>query len=297
MDQVLMNLAVNARDAMPSGGVLAIGCVNRTVSADDAVGLWGPEPVPAGDYVVVTVSDTGGGMSPETLSRAFEPFFTTKPLGKGTGLGLATVYGIVRQSGGYLAVEAEPGRGTVFSIFLPRHHASLDAAPQPAPAGAGGAETVLLAEDEDSVRQLVRRVLQAQGYHVLAAASGAEALRLADEHDGPIPLLLTDVMMSGMSGPELAGTITARRAELRVLFMSGLRGRPPGARPGRRPHPQAVRAGRSPPPDSRRARPRGVRAGHGRGSNHLDGLLTPAIPRRSPPAAPPAWRGGPRRRR
>jgi two-component system cell cycle sensor histidine kinase/response regulator CckA len=223
MQQVLINLAVNARDAMPSGGSLSIHCANETLSAGDAQWLEGPEPVPAGDYVVITVSDTGTGMSAETLSHAFEPFFSTKPQGKGTGLGLSTVYGIVRQSGGYVSVTTRPGSGTAVSVYLPRH----DQPAPPAQAAAcaacrvSGAETVLLVEDEDSVRSLVRRVLQRQGYTVLEASNGAEALRIAERHRGTIPLLVTDMMMPGMSGTVLAEQFTRRRPGARVLFMSG----------------------------------------------------------------------------
>jgi two-component system cell cycle sensor histidine kinase/response regulator CckA len=171
--------------------------------------------------VELAVTDTGIGMEPETLSRLFEPFFSTKEKGKGTGLGLATVYGIVTQSGGHIAVESEPGRGTTFRIWLPQ----VDEAAEPAPAAGApvvaGSETILLVEDEDAVRSLLHEVLEGNGYVVLQAASGAEALRVSRAHAGPIDLLLTDVVMPGMSGREVAIMLAAERPGLRVLFASG----------------------------------------------------------------------------
>jgi len=226
LEQVLVNLAVNARDAMPHGGRLTTHVANQRVTPRMAAAMVGPDPVAPGDYVVVTVADTGVGMDAHTLAHAFDPFFTSKPAGKGTGLGLATVHGIVRQSGGYVAVESTPGQGTCFSLYLPRHHEAGAArgaalAPHPAPAPRGH-ETVLLAEDEDAVRNLVRRMLEEQGYEVLAAANGLEALALAGTRaPGAIHLLLSDVVMPGMSGPQLARELGQRRPGMPVLFMSG----------------------------------------------------------------------------
>jgi len=226
LEQVLVNLAVNARDAMPHGGRLTTHVGNQVVSPQMAAAMVGPDPVAPGEYVVVTVADTGLGMDAHTLAHAFDPFFTSKPAGKGTGLGLATVHGIVRQSGGYVAVESAPGQGTCFSLYLPRHHEvsagrPVAPAPQPTPA-LRGRETVLLAEDEDVVRHLVRRMLEEQGYEVLAAANGLEALALAETRaPGAIHLLLSDVVMPGMSGPQLAREMKQRHTGVPVLFISG----------------------------------------------------------------------------
>ena len=169
------------------------------------------------------VSDNGAGMDVEVQAHLFEPFFTTKPRGKGTGLGLATVYGIVRQSGGHIGVESTPGRGATFRIYLPRVDAPLDPTgdPHPVAAPAAGNETVVLAEDERLVRVLAQKVLERAGYRVLVAAGGAEALALAERNDGPIHLLLTDVVMPEMTGRELARRLTSLRPGLRVLYMSG----------------------------------------------------------------------------
>ena len=220
IEQMLVNLVINARDAMPQGGRLEVA--TSPVELAETVGL-GLIPVPPGRYVLLEVSDSGVGISPEVKSRIFEPFFTTKPKGVGTGLGLATLYNIVRQAGGTVAVESEPGSGTSFSIFLPR--AEGEVAPVPLEerrrdTSARG-ETVLLAEDEPAVRSLVRQVLEAAGYHVLEAGSGEEALRMAEKHAGGIELLLTDVVMPNMNGRELAQALRPRRAETRVLYMSG----------------------------------------------------------------------------
>ncbi len=215
VEQVLVNLAVNARDAMPDGGQLTIrtGNVNVAESSD----------LPNGSYVRVEVSDTGIGMDTTTLARVFEPFFTTKERGKGTGLGLASVYGIVRQSGGQITVNSTPGAGTTFRIHLPRVDAPVEAAREASPvtAPAAGTETVLVAEDEQIVRVLIRKVLEQAGYTVLLAGGGAEALQLAERHSGAIHLLVTDVVMPGMSGPELARRLLERRSETKVLFLSG----------------------------------------------------------------------------
>jgi PAS domain S-box-containing protein len=218
IEQVLMNLAVNSRDAMPNGGRLTL----RVEALDlDLPLLSLPETVPPGRYVVLRVDDTGCGMDAETLGHAFEPFFTTKERGKGTGLGLSTVFGTVKQSGGFLDVESAPGHGTVFRVFLPRAEEEAAAKPEAPEPGRGGTETVLLVEDETPVRELARLFLEGRGYRVLAAGSGAEALELAGRHEGAISLLLTDVVMPGMNGRELAVELVRRRPEMRVLFMSG----------------------------------------------------------------------------
>jgi PAS domain S-box-containing protein len=203
LEQVLLNLVVNARDALSRGGRIEI----RT-RLD-------------GDEVAIEVADDGVGMTPDVRRRIFEPFFTTKELGKGTGLGLATVIGIVEQSGGRIEVETEPGRGSTFTVFLPLVDAPPDAEPAPPPRPRRGAETVLLVEDEEIVRALARRVLSAHGYTVLEAGDGLEGLRLGLEHDGHIDLLLSDVVMPGMGGPELARRVLASRPALPRLFMSG----------------------------------------------------------------------------
>jgi PAS domain S-box-containing protein len=220
LEQVLMNLAVNARDAMPTGGKLTLE--TRDVDLDDGYARRKGGVAP-GRYVQLAVSDTGTGIPPEVLPHVFEPFFTTKGQGKGTGLGLATVHGIVQQSGGSVEVYTEAGLGTTFKVYLPR----CDEVVQPAPVlsvrlpRAVGTETVLLVEDEGSVRAFAGLVLRGAGYTVLEAGDGAEAERVAAGHPGPIDLLVTDVVMPGMSGRELAGRLSAAHRGLKVLFMSG----------------------------------------------------------------------------
>ena len=215
VEQVLVNLAVNARDAMPDGGRLTIRTANVDVAESGELAT--------GRYVLVEVSDTGIGMDAPTLARAFEPFFTTKERGKGTGLGLASAYGIVRQSGGQITVSSTPGAGTTFRIHLPRVDAPVDTAraTSPVTAPAAGTETVLVAEDEQIVRVLIRKVLEQAGYTVLLAGGGAEALQVAERHAGPIHLLVTDVVMPGMSGRELARRVVERWPATKVLYMSG----------------------------------------------------------------------------
>ncbi|MDP9337700.1 MAG: PAS domain S-box protein [Acidobacteriota bacterium] len=219
MEQILMNLAVNARDAMPNGGKLLIETSNAEL--DHAYSSAHPL-VPPGRYVLLAVSDTGTGMDAQTQARIFEPFFTTKVQGKGTGLGLATVYGVVKQSGGYVWVYSELGKGTSFKIYLPRVDQPEDQALPPvsweAPRGSG---TILLAEDEQEVREVAREFLESGGYTVLEARDGADALRLAGQHSGAIDLLVTDMVMPGISGQELATLIVEKRPGLQVIFMSG----------------------------------------------------------------------------
>jgi PAS domain S-box-containing protein len=220
IEQVMLNLAVNARDAMPGGGKLTLETAN--IDLDESYALNHAE-VTTGPYVLLAVSDTGCGMDAETQSHLFEPFFTTKEKGKGTGLGLATSYGIIQQSGGYLWFYSEPGRGTTFKVYLPR----VQEVPEPvavnqAQAGpAVGSETVLLVEDETSVRLLVRGVLEARGYTVLEASRADEALRICQQHPGPIQLLLTDVVMPQTMGPALAESLLVLRPKMKVLYMSG----------------------------------------------------------------------------
>jgi signal transduction histidine kinase/CheY-like chemotaxis protein len=220
VEQVLLNLVVNARDAMPTGGRLTIETSNVELDRSYAATHTSVEP---GHYVMLSVTDTGCGMSAETQSRIFEPFFTTKGPGKGTGLGLATVYGVVKQSGGYIYVYSEIDRGTTFKIYLPQVIAELDklAGEAVTPGQARGSETILFVEDEQSVRELVRQYLGSIGYSVLEASDGVEALKVAAGHSEPIHLLITDVVMPHLSGPDLATQLGASRPGLKVLFISG----------------------------------------------------------------------------
>jgi PAS domain S-box-containing protein len=221
LEQVIVNLAVNARDAMPGGGVLTIA--TGAVEFDEADAALIPEATP-GPYVEITVADTGAGMDEATRAHIFEPFFTTKPTGEGTGLGLATVHGIVHQSGGTIAVTSAPGQGTTFRILLPVVEAARDEATlsgTTASAAAGGSATILLVEDEAAVRELIRRALAAHGYTVLEAPDGGAALRLVGAHQRPIDLLLTDVVMPGLAGPDLARLVSGMQPATRVLYVSG----------------------------------------------------------------------------
>jgi PAS domain S-box-containing protein len=220
IQQVVMNLAINARDAMPNGGRLTFTTANVELDAGYA---QQHVPLAPGRYAMLTVSDTGVGMAPETRARVFEPFFTTKERGKGTGLGLATVYGIVKQTGGYIWLHSEPGQGTVFKIYLPRLESSTSPEGEPATSGRSlsGTETVLLVEDEPMVRDLLGGMLEKRGYRVLTAGSGEEAVEIAVGDRGPIHLMVTDVVMSGMGGPELAKRLAPLHPELRVLYVSG----------------------------------------------------------------------------
>jgi PAS domain S-box-containing protein len=223
IEQVLMNLVVNARDAMPQGGGLTIRTAN--VDLDDAYARRHVDVRP-GPFVLLSVTDTGCGMDPETQAHVFEPFFTTKAPDKGTGLGLSTVYGIVKQSGGHIALESQPGQGTTFTIYLPRVEAGMEPPEPDGPRGglSRGWETVLLAEDDEDVRELAREALYACGYTVLEARNGPEALDVAGRHPGPIHLLVTDLVMPHLGGREVARRLARARPDMRVLYMSGYSG-------------------------------------------------------------------------
>jgi CheY-like chemotaxis protein len=220
IEQVIMNLAVNARDAMHNGGTLTIRTENVYLDGDFAGRHLS---VPAGDFIKLTVTDTGEGMDAETQAHIFDPFFTTKPVGKGTGLGLSTVYGIVKQSGGDILFHSEPGRGTKFEIYLPRVDEIIEAPPRRKEDGREhmGSETILLTEDEAIVRTLVREILVDGGYNVIEADSAAAALSICDTYEDRIDLLLTDVVMPKMGGSELSAKVTEILPNIRVLFMSG----------------------------------------------------------------------------
>ncbi|MBI5241917.1 MAG: PAS domain-containing protein [Elusimicrobia bacterium] len=220
LQQVIMNLAVNARDAMPRGGKLVIKTANRRLSAPLTAGR---RTVPPGDYVVLSVSDTGTGMEPRVLDRLFEPFFTTKDSGKGTGLGLATIFEIVSQAKGHVTVESAAGQGSLFRVYLPRAEGRAESRGEgDVPAESlSGSETVVLVEDEKDIRDLVRRYLSEGGYCVLEASSAAEALWICGKHHGRIHLLLTDIVMSQMNGFELADHLEPMHPDLRIMFMSG----------------------------------------------------------------------------
>jgi two-component system sensor histidine kinase EvgS len=220
MNQVLMNLAVNARDAMPEGGRIVIETLNTDLDEGYAAQHAGVE---AGPYVLLSITDTGAGMTQEVMEHIFEPFFTTKGTGAGTGLGLPTVYGIVKQSGGWIWVYSEPGKGSTFKVYFPRAGGAPE--PLPAPVAAAetprGTETVLVVEDQTEVRRLTLAVLKSQGYRLLEAPNGSEALSLCERDPGPIHLLITDVVMPGMTGRELATRLLALRPSLKILYISG----------------------------------------------------------------------------
>ncbi|MDX1632712.1 MAG: ATP-binding protein, partial [Thermoanaerobaculia bacterium] len=220
LEQVILNLALNARDAMPRGGRLLIETAQ--VEVDEAHRSRRPSLAP-GRYVMLAVSDTGRGMDRETREHLFEPFFTTKDPGEGTGLGLATVHGIVHQSGGQIFVYSEPGEGSTFKVYLPGTDRDRPVAPEEeASADAGrGSETILVCEDDDSVRRLVVEVLSQRGYEVLAAATGREAAAMEADHGGSVDLLLSDVVLPDLRGPELEDRLRGNRPQLRVLFISG----------------------------------------------------------------------------
>ena len=221
IDQILMNLAVNARDAMPAGGTLRIETAHVHLDEDYAQTHVGASP---GDYVMLAMTDTGAGIDEETQARIFEPFFTTKARGVGTGLGLASVYGIVKQSGGSVWVSSEPGYGTTFKIYLPRAVEAEPVVVRPPRLAAdtgGGTETILLVEDEERVRQVARRILEKHGYSVLEAEDGPAAVQICEQHDAPIDLVLTDVVMPGMGGRELTDRLRSLRSNFRALYMSG----------------------------------------------------------------------------
>jgi CheY-like chemotaxis protein len=224
MEQVIVNLAVNARDAMPGGGRLAIETANLELDENPGRKYLGINP---GSYVMLAVSDTGKGMDAETQRHLFEPFFTTKAKGKGTGFGLPTVYGIVKQCGGEIGVHSKPGEGARFEIILPRVAAELgmvEAKDGAEEQTRGAGETILLVEDEEGVRKLIREVLSRRGYLILEAADTDDALRLARDHEGVIDLLLTDVVMPHLGGRELAERVVGLRPGIRVLYVSGYTG-------------------------------------------------------------------------
>jgi len=222
-EQVVINLAVNARDAMPDGGSLSIRTANATLEAPQA---RGPETIPAGEWLTVEVRDSGSGIAPEHLARVFEPFFTTKPIGAGTGLGLSTVYGIVRQTGGYVFVESELGKGTAFTIWLPAHAGPAEAEAMPdsgrrTAADLTGAATILLVEDEDPVRLFSARALRGKGYKVVEMRTGEAAVEFLGSEKETIDLLITDVMMPGIDGPTLVRIAREQRPDLKVICISG----------------------------------------------------------------------------
>ncbi len=220
LEQAVMNLAINARDAMPDGGVLTIETANVDLVENVPASLGDLQP---GRYVRIRVGDTGVGMSDEAMSRAFEPFFTTKPMALASGLGLATVFGIITQAGGHVHLESAPGTGTVVDIYVPATDEEV-ATPIPAPrpgSEPGGGELILVVEDEDALRDIACRILRRNGYSVIAAAGGPEAMTLAEHHDGPIDLVLTDVVMPQMSGRTLAIALRELRPDIRILYMSG----------------------------------------------------------------------------
>ncbi|HVU21375.1 MAG TPA: ATP-binding protein [Rhizomicrobium sp.] len=223
LSNAIINLVVNARDAMPKGGTVTIRTANESFAGATTMGTG---IMPPGDYVRIDVADTGTGISKEHLGKIFDPFFTTKPVGQGTGLGLATVYGIVKQTGGFITVDSELGKGTTFRIYLPRHRADENTAPAAEPERAiardvTGQDTILLVEDEDAVRSFAARALRMRGYEVLEASGGEEALDIVRAHRDTIHLLVTDVVMPNMDGPTLVRAVKKLRPDMAVIFMSG----------------------------------------------------------------------------
>jgi len=232
-EQVIVNLAVNARDAMPDGGKLTVKTAN--VSAEEAAQM-SYKGMPAADYVRIDISDTGTGIPAEIVDKIFEPFFSTKEVGKGTGLGLSTVYGIVKQTGGFVYVASEAGKGTSFHIFLPRYRPELEVQPEPQAANAAakdaaeppkpradltGQGTILLVEDEDGLRSLNARGLRSRGYSVIEASNGIEAMEALEEKDGAVDLVVSDVVMPEMDGPTLLREMRKRNPNLKIIFVSG----------------------------------------------------------------------------
>jgi two-component system cell cycle sensor histidine kinase/response regulator CckA len=222
LEQVVMNLALNARDAMRSGGQLTIETLDVDLPEGYAYRQVGID-IPEGQYVMLSVADTGHGMSAEVKGRLFEPFFTTKPTTQNTGLGLATVYGIVAQSGGYIWVDSEPGKGTAFKICFPRVDPEAESEPPPERSRqrTQGSETILLVEDEQAVRTVATRLLRNQGYFVLPACNGEEALSLVDQVSGAVDLVITDVIMPDMAGPAMVRQILEKWPGIRIVYMSG----------------------------------------------------------------------------
>jgi two-component system cell cycle sensor histidine kinase/response regulator CckA len=228
-EQVIVNLAVNARDAMPDGGKLTIKTANVPAQEAEKLSYKG---MPAADYVRIDVSDTGTGIPPEIIDKIFEPFFSTKEVGKGTGLGLSTVYGIVKQTGGFIYVDSETGKGTSFRIFLPRHHPEPEVASDPVAAKEVAAEakprtdltgqgTILLVEDEEGLRSLNARGLRSRGYSVIEASNGVEAMEALEEKNGAVDLVVSDVVMPEMDGPTLLRAMRVHNPDLKIIFVSG----------------------------------------------------------------------------
>jgi two-component system cell cycle sensor histidine kinase/response regulator CckA len=228
---VIVNLAVNARDAMPDGGKLTVKTAN--VTTDEATHM-SYKGMPAADYVRINITDTGTGIPAEIVDKIFEPFFSTKEVGKGTGLGLSTVYGIVKQTGGFVYVDSEAGKGTSFHIFLPRHRPELEVQPEPQAANGAakdvaakpradltGQGTILLVEDEDGLRSLNARGLRSRGYSVIEASNGVEAMEALEEKDGAVDLVVSDVVMPEMDGPTLLREMRKRNPNLKIIFVSG----------------------------------------------------------------------------
>ncbi|MET0705403.1 MAG: response regulator, partial [Tardiphaga sp.] len=231
-EQVIVNLAVNARDAMADGGTLTVRTVNVPQLEVERLSYKG---MPSSDYVRIDVSDTGTGIPAEIVEKIFEPFFSTKEVGKGTGLGLSTVYGIVKQTGGFIYVDSEEGKGTSFRIFLPRHYQEKEVAPDPVVVAATAKEaeakpraadltgqgTILLVEDEEGLRSLNARGLRSRGYTVVEASNGIEAMEVLEEQDGAVDLVVSDVVMPEMDGPTLLKEMRARNPDLKIIFVSG----------------------------------------------------------------------------